>query len=62
MSTETAVAVPQNSDVRCIDEAPSPTESSLAAARERLKGGRNEPCSCGSGRKYKKCCFGKASG
>lgn len=57
MSTETAVAVPQNSDVRCIDEAPSPTESSLAAARERLKGGRNEPCSCGSGRKYKKCCL-----
>ncbi|MBU0569937.1 tetratricopeptide repeat protein [Patescibacteria group bacterium] len=23
------------------------------------KTGRNEPCSCGSGRKYKKCCLGK---
>jgi uncharacterized protein YecA (UPF0149 family) len=21
--------------------------------------GRNEPCPCGSGRKYKKCCYGK---
>ena len=21
--------------------------------------GRNDPCPCGSGRKYKKCCFGK---
>lgn len=24
--------------------------------RERPKTGRNEPCPCGSGRKYKKCC------
>jgi len=23
------------------------------------KVGRNDPCPCGSGRKYKKCCFGK---
>jgi len=23
--------------------------------------GRNEPCSCGSGKKYKKCCLGKAA-
>ncbi len=23
--------------------------------------GRNEPCPCGSGRKFKKCCFGKDS-
>ena len=22
--------------------------------------GRNEPCPCGSGRKYKKCCLGKS--
>lgn len=21
--------------------------------------GRNDPCPCGSGKKYKKCCFGK---
>jgi hypothetical protein len=28
-----------------------------AAARARLKSGRNEPCPCGRGRKYKKCCL-----
>ncbi len=33
------------------------TESSLVAAHERMKIGRNEPCPCGSGRKYKKCCL-----
>ncbi len=27
------------------------------AALDRLKTGRNEPCPCGSGRKYKKCCL-----
>ena len=25
------------------------------------KTGRNDPCPCGSGRKYKKCCLGKAA-
>lgn len=29
----------------------------MEAARERLKTGRNQPCPCGSGRKYKKCCL-----
>jgi hypothetical protein len=29
----------------------------VAAARARLKTGRNESCPCGSGRKYKKCCI-----
>jgi uncharacterized protein YchJ len=24
-----------------------------------MKIGRNEPCACGSGKKYKKCCLGK---
>jgi uncharacterized protein YecA (UPF0149 family) len=24
--------------------------------RQKAKVGRNEPCPCGSGRKYKKCC------
>ena len=23
--------------------------------------GRNDPCPCGSGKKYKKCCLGKAA-
>jgi mRNA-degrading endonuclease RelE of RelBE toxin-antitoxin system/tRNA-dihydrouridine synthase len=29
--------------------------------REGAKIGRNEPCPCGSGKKYKKCCLGKAA-
>src|SRR5437764_926556 len=24
-----------------------------------MKAGRNDPCPCGSGKKYKKCCLGK---
>lgn len=31
--------------------------AAVATARERLRVGRNEPCPCGSGRKYKKCCL-----
>ena len=30
------------------------------AARKRVDPGRNDPCPCGSGRKYKRCC-GKAA-
>jgi SWIM/SEC-C metal-binding protein len=26
------------------------------AAKAQVKTGRNEPCPCGSGKKYKKCC------
>lgn len=26
-------------------------------AQKRVKIGRNDPCSCGSGKKYKKCCL-----
>ncbi|HEY5775955.1 MAG TPA: tetratricopeptide repeat protein, partial [Xanthomonadales bacterium] len=26
-----------------------------------MKSGRNDPCPCGSGKKYKKCCWGKGS-
>jgi SEC-C motif-containing protein len=29
--------------------------------RETSKVGRNEPCPCGSGKKYKKCCEGKSA-
>lgn len=32
-------------------------ESDLLAAQARMNNGRNEPCPCGSGRKYKKCCL-----
>ncbi|MCY7731099.1 SEC-C domain-containing protein [Aerococcus urinaeequi] len=27
--------------------------------KTRRKIGRNDPCPCGSGKKYKKCCLGK---
>lgn len=31
-------------------------DAAREAQRLRVKIGRNEPCPCGSGRKYKKCC------
>jgi len=33
----------------------SPTEAQLKRKPPRV--GRNEPCPCGSGKKFKKCCF-----
>ena len=41
----------------CDSPAGSASDLRLSAARERLKSGRNDPCPCGSGRKYKKCCL-----
>ncbi len=32
-----------------------PTADAVAALRPKV--GRNDPCPCGSGRKYKKCCL-----
>ncbi|MCA9656514.1 MAG: SEC-C domain-containing protein [Myxococcales bacterium] len=34
---------------------------SAQPARREAKVGRNAPCPCGSGRKYKRCCLGKAN-
>jgi uncharacterized protein YecA (UPF0149 family) len=34
----------------------------LPAPRAARKVGRNDPCPCGSGKKYKKCCLGKEAG
>ena len=36
---------------------PAPTRNTTAMERA----GRNEPCPCGSGRKYKKCCLPQES-
>ena len=36
--------------------------SALLAPKEVPPLGRNEPCHCGSGRKYKKCCLEKDAG
>lgn len=35
---------------------PRPASSPLRAAPAPAKAGRNDPCPCGSGKKYKKCC------
>ena len=39
--------------IRCLDRVVDTT------IRVKKKPGRNEPCHCGSGKKYKKCCIGK---
>ena len=36
---------------------PQTPESMTATVRSGPKTGRNDPCPCGSGRKYKKCCY-----
>lgn len=41
----------------CESPAGSSSDSRQSAARKRLKSGRNDPCPCGSDRKYKKCCL-----
>ena len=33
-----------------------PSPSTETVIRQKKKVGRNSPCPCGSGRKYKKCC------
>lgn len=43
---------------------PTPTTGSAVGAqspRRKAKIGRNDPCPCGSGRKYKRCCLGTPS-
>jgi hypothetical protein len=47
------------------DEYPEALEKLRGKIKERqgrVKIGRNEPCPCGSGKKYKKCCLGKSPG
>lgn len=34
-------------------------KSVVTAPRRTIKVGRNEPCPCGSGKKYKDCCLSK---
>jgi len=46
----------ENSDP---ESAPSSMNYQETFQRETPKTGRNDPCPCGSGKKYKKCCLGK---
>ena len=39
-----------------------PLPSPDTIVRDRAKTGRNDPCPCGSGKKYKKCCLKKGNG
>lgn len=39
------------------ESGPRRSTSELEAVHRRLKTGRNKPCPCGSGRKYKTCCL-----
>jgi uncharacterized protein YecA (UPF0149 family) len=36
-----------------------PRPATLTQPHHRI--GRNDPCPCGSGKKYKKCCMGKST-
>jgi preprotein translocase subunit SecA len=53
----------QHEQVSALDQAAAPAEPEQSAAagmaqpfvREDRKVGRNEPCPCGSGKKYKQC-------
>ncbi|WP_257350798.1 YecA family protein [Pseudalkalibacillus decolorationis] len=44
------------SNGQTLTDKPSPVKSNVVDIRNRVKVGRNEPCPCGSGKKYKKCC------
>lgn len=53
-ASQQARAQSQNDFVQVIPEAPG-KDSVVAAAEEKVKAGRNDPCPCGSGKKVKKC-------
>lgn len=37
-------------------DAPEPQRAGITVRRQEAKVGRNDPCPCGSGKKYKACC------
>ena len=60
-SARTIMGYPTGEIQRLARESPASPRESFDAdqARERLKYGRNDPCPCGSGKKYKKCCLAR---
>ncbi len=40
-------------------KAPTPPVTEAKPRQHKIKVGRNDPCPCGSGKKYKKCCYPK---
>ncbi len=53
MILRTCVSASCSRQIRYANTSTAPTSSTLTVAP---KVGRNEPCTCGSGKKYKKCC------
>jgi preprotein translocase subunit SecA len=53
------LAVPEEAlpKQRVVSYGAPPKEESAPTARKKIKVGRNDPCPCGSGQKYKKCCL-----
>ena len=47
--------------VKLVPSEPRPWKSPVPSAAPGKKIGRNQPCPCGSGKKYKKCCLLKSS-
>ncbi len=43
-----------------LDDFEEDEEETLTVVRRHAPIGRNDPCPCGSGKKFKKCCYGKA--
>ena len=52
--------MPGNLSMRPQDFTPDPTGKQAPFVRTKKKEpGRNDPCPCGSGKKYKDCCYWK---
>jgi len=60
-SARTIMGYPTGEIQRLASEISATPRESFDAeqARERLKSSRNDPCPCGSGKKYKKCCLAR---
>lgn len=55
-------AIVQLQDFAAVHDDPAPTPPPPSRPHMVYRIGRNEPCPCGSGLKYKKCCGGPGSG
>ena len=51
------IAKLKNSYIVTREEHPHPELQKATAIQKTTKVGRNDPCPCGSGKKYKKCCL-----
>jgi len=47
------------SEMKKTSDQPTQTRTNINSGRTNKKVGRNDPCPCGSGKKYKKCCYPK---